>query len=131
MKFLEIVKYGQVGIAVYLFDYFVFFILLSISFELYLLANIAGRISGALLGFFLHRKWTFKSDNYLLNRNSQFLIYTILLGFNLIFSSVLLYLAERNIHFLDIRYSRIIIDFIIISSSFLISKLFIFRALSN
>lgn len=126
---LEIQKYGLVGIVVYSFDYSIYFFIVSISYEHYLLANILGKVSGALLGFYLHRKWTFKKGNYRFNSHSQFIKYIVLFGFNIVFSSILLFVAESYSYILDIRISRILIDVLIITTAFLVSKLLIFKTL--
>lgn len=118
-------RYILVGGVVYVFDFLIFSSFVFINTDLYLIGNIVARISGALLGFFLHRNWTFRAE-YKHNKKNQLVMYISLLSVNIISSSILLFILVDLI-LLGELYARIITDTVIIAFTFIISKLFIFK----
>jgi len=117
-------RYVLVGGVVYVFDFLVFSIFVLINNELYAAGNVISRVLGALLGFFLHRSWTFKTK-YRHSKDRQLLMYIFLLSVNILVSTLLLYILV-DLMLLNEFHARIIIDSIIIIFTFAVSKLFIF-----
>lgn len=121
----QIARYGLVGLMVLALDYAVFAVLLSWLPEQHLAANIAGKITGATAGFILHKFVTFKGRQAD-RAGQQMLSYLILLGFNLLLSSGLLWLLV-DIVALNAYWARLCVDGIVIATSFLGSKYWVYR----
>lgn len=119
-------RYLASGGVVYLADLGVYLLLISVSGTLFIYANIAGKLCGAALGFFLHRKWTFKSEAHEYSSLKQSLMYGLLLAVNIIISSSALFFLVDALSF-DSRLSRIFTDVLVILISYLVSKLVIFK----
>lgn len=122
-------RYILVGGIIYAFDFLIFSIFVLIDSDLYVIGNIVARILGALLGFFLHRNWTFKTEYKLTKKNQLFMYLLLLLG-NIFASSFLLFILV-DLLLINELYARIITDAIIIIFTFLISKFFIFMGVKN
>ncbi len=122
----QVMRYGLVGLLVLALDYAVFAGLLSLLPGQHLAANIAGKIVGAAAGFVLHKYVTFagaQADG----TGKQALSYAVLLGFNLMLSSVLLWLLVDRLA-LNAYGARLFVDAIVIGVSFLGAKLWVYRA---
>lgn len=122
----QVVRYGLVGLLVLALDYAVFAGLLSLLPGQHLAANIAGKIVGAAAGFVLHKYVTFagaQADG----TGRQALSYAVLLGFNLMLSSVLLWLLVDRLES-NAYGARLFVDIVVIGVSFLGAKLWVYRA---
>lgn len=121
----QAVRYGLVGAIIVALDYLVFYAMLFLAPSAYLVANLAGKVAGALLGFFLHRHFTFAWQQ----RDEaprQFISYSILLTGNLIMSSALLWLMIENLH-INAFFARLATDGVVITTSFVLSRLWVYR----
>jgi putative flippase GtrA len=122
----QVVRYGLVGLLVLALDYAVFAGFLALLPGQHLAANIAGKLAGACVGFVLHKYVTFAGDQA--DRTGrQALSYTLLLGFNLLLSSTLLWLLVDRLTF-NAYGARLFVDAVVISVSFLGSKLWVYKA---
>jgi putative flippase GtrA len=122
----QVARYGLVGLLVLAIDYAIFAALLLALPGQHLGANLAGKIAGAAAGFLLHKYVTFAGTQ----RDAagrQALSYALLLGFNLLLSSVLLWLLVDCLH-LNAYWARLFVDGVVIAVSFLGSKLWVYRA---
>jgi putative flippase GtrA len=122
----QIGRFGAVGIFVVALDYAVFASLLWGMPGSHLLANVAGKVAGAISGFILHKNITFAGQQ----RDSagrQALSYTLLFAFNLSMSTGLLWLLVDYFH-LNAYWSRLFVDVLVIISSFTGSRLWVYRA---
>lgn len=122
----QVARYGLVGLLVLALDYAVFAGLLSLLPGQHLAANIAGKLAGAAIGFILHKYVTFagaQADR----TGRQAMSYTLLLGFNLLLSSALLWLLVDRLAF-NAYGARLFVDAVVIGVSFLGSKFWVYRA---
>jgi putative flippase GtrA len=122
----QVVRYGLVGLLVLALDYAVFAGLLSLLPGQHLAANIAGKIVGAAAGFVLHKYVTFagaQADG----TGRQVMSYIMLLTFNLLLSSALLWLLVDRLQ-LNSYGARLFVDVTVIGVSFLGTKLWVYRA---
>lgn len=122
----QVLRYGLVGLLVLTLDYAVFAGLLVLLPGQHLAANIAGKLAGAVIGFILHKYVTFagaQADK----TGRQALSYMVLLGFNLLLSSALLWLLVNRLEF-NAYAARLFVDGIVIGVSFLGAKLWVYRA---
>ena len=87
----QLLRYGLVGGIVYGSDFTAFAVTLWLSGSMYLTANIIGKITGAAVGFVLHRQFTFSWEQKD-GLARQALLYTGLLLANIAGSSMLLWL---------------------------------------
>ncbi len=120
-------RYALVGLIVLGTDFAVYSGLLFLIPGQFLPANVAGKIAGAALGFVLHRHVTFRWAQ----RDGaarQFVSYLAVLGFNLLLSSGLLWLAIERLGANE-YFAKIAVDIIVIGSAFLLSRLWIYRPL--
>ena len=126
---IHFIRYGFVGCFVYFFDFIVYSIIVWIKPEYYQISNVAGRLTGAVLGFIAHKNYTFaelkhsKKDS---KKNIQFVQYLALLCFNILLSANVLYLLIKCIHITPFV-ARVGTDIIVIVFSFLVSKMLIFN----
>ena len=93
----QLLRYGMVGGTVYVSDFAMFAVTLWAVPGAYLLANVAGKSVGALVGFVLHRHFTF-SWEHKDNATRQLVSYLMLFAFNLALSSLLIFLLVSNKH---------------------------------
>jgi len=120
----QAIRYLIVGGLVFAFDFGVFTGLVLINAHWLFAANIAGKIAGALLGFFLHRHFTFSWQK----RQSglrQFLSYGAVLLLNLIISSGLVYLFVISMN-IEAVIGRLLSDIITIFLAFILSRNLVF-----
>ena len=122
----QVIRYGLVGLLVLALDYAVFAGLLALLPGQHLMANIAGKLAGAAVGFILHKYVTFAGDQAD-GAGRQAFAYVLLLGFNLLLSSALLWLLVDRME-LNTYGARLFVDAVVISVSFLGSKLWVYRA---
>jgi putative flippase GtrA len=122
----QIGRFGLVGIFVVALDYALFASLLWAMPGSHLLANIVGKVAGAILGFILHKYITFVGEQ----RDGtwrQATAYAILFAFNLMMSTGLLWLLVDYLH-LNAYWARLFVDLLVIISSFTGSRLWVYRA---
>ena len=122
----QVARYGLVGLLVLALDYAVFAGLLSLLPGQHLAANIAGKLAGAAIGFVLHKYVTF-AGSQADRTERQALSYALLLGFNLLLSSALLWLLVDRLDF-NAYGARLFVDAVVIGMSFLGSKFWVYRS---
>lgn len=117
----EALRYVIVGGGTYVVDFLVYLLVIGVAPSLYLQGNVAGRIAGAVLGFVLHKYWTFGGD-HVRSAPMQALSYLALLGFNIVFSSALLMGFNAYLPVLGPVFSRVATDVIVIAFTFVCSR---------
>ena len=122
----QVVRYALVGLLVLALDYAVFAGLLSLFPDHHLAANVTGKIVGAAAGFFLHKHVSF-AGTQADGAGRQALSYSLLLGFNLLLSSALLWLLVDRLA-INAYAARLFVDGVVIGVSFLGSKFWVYRA---
>ncbi len=122
----QVVRYGLVGLLVLALDYAVFAGLLSLLPGQHLAANIAGKLAGAAVGFVLHKYVTFAGPQAN-GAGRQVFSYALLLGFNLLLSTAVLWLLVDWL-MLNAYAARLFVDAVVIGVSFLGSKLWVYKA---
>jgi putative flippase GtrA len=122
----QVGRFGLVGIVVVALDYAVFAALLWTAPESHLVANIGGKVAGAISGFVLHRTFTFKGAQRDGARQQAF-SYALLFAFNLCMSTGLLWLLVDFIG-LNTYWSRLFVDGLVVVTSFAGSKLWVYKA---
>ena len=93
----------------------------------FLAANLCGKLTGAALGFVLHRHVTFRWAQ----RDGaarQFAAYLAVLGFNLLLSSALLWAAIRLLG-ANAYLAKLGVDIVVVGTAFLLSRLWVYRPL--
>jgi putative flippase GtrA len=122
----QLVRYGIVGGIVYAADFAAFAMMMVLIPHAYLGANIVGKVAGAVVGFLLHKRFTFSWDQ----RDSatrQAIAYLLLFLCNLAASSLLIWLlvdfARANAFV-----AKISVDGFVIACSFFGSRLWVYRA---
>lgn len=123
--FIQALRYCLVGGIVYLVDIGLFLFLLRYFSDSPYIVNIVAKVGGAITGFLLHRHFTFfgVQKNTLAGQGAR---YSTLLIFNILFANVIMYSAVLWIH-IDVEWAKIASDVIIISLSFLVSRLLVFK----
>lgn len=117
--------YLLVGGMVYLADLLSFTGIVLIWPGQHLVANVAGKLLGALIGFFLHKYITFAGRQ----RDSglhQAIGYVCLLAGNIAMGTILIYMLVDVLELPKIP-ARIAVDSVVIAATFLISRNRIFR----
>lgn len=123
----QAVRYAAVGLVVLAADFAVYSAILFAAPGRFLAANLAGKAVGAGLGFVLHRMVTFRWTQ----RDPaarQLLSYLTVLGFNLLLSSLLLWLAIDRFG-ANPYLAKLAVDIVIVGSAFLLSRLWVYRRL--
>lgn len=117
----EFVRYFVVGGGTYLVDLSVFIVITTLAPSQYFAGNIAGRISGALVGFVMHKYWTFGGRQER-SGATQVISYATLLSINIALSSALLYGLTAIFQQLSPIFCRLMVDVIVIGFTFICSK---------
>lgn len=120
----QLARYAIAGSGVYLSDLVAYCLAILVDPGHYLVANCAGRLTGALVGFIVHRRWTFGGPQKL-GWPSQLLVYLVLLGTNVLTSSFLLWLLVAGFGLAKLP-SRMSVDVLILGSTFLVSRHLVF-----
>ena len=118
-------RYGLVGLVVLAADFGIYSLMLAVFPGEFLAANICGKIAGAALGFVLHRHVTFRWAQ----RDGaarQFAAYLAVLGFNLLLSSALLWVAVELLG-ANAYFAKLGVDVIVVGTAFLLSRLWVYR----
>lgn len=122
----QAVRYGLVGACVFATDLAVYWVVLQAAPPAYLAANAAGKIAGAVLGFALHRRFTFSWRQK--DRGSrQLLSYLCLFMANLALSSSLLSLLVAGFDMQKLV-AKVLVDAVVIAISFVASRHWVYRA---
>lgn len=121
----QVLRYGLVGLLVLALDYAVFAGLLALLPGHHLAANIAGKLAGAAAGFVLHKYVTF-AGNQADGTGRQALSYALLLSFNMLLSTTLLWLLVDSLA-LNAYGARLFVDAVVIGVSFLGARLWVYR----
>lgn len=119
-------RYGLVGLCVFAADVLVYLACLAAAPHAFLLGNACGKATGALLGFVLHKRFTFswrQKDSGL----RQLASYIGLFLSNLALSSGLLWLLVTPIG-LGAVFAKLMVDMIVIAVSFFVSRLWVYRS---
>ncbi len=123
--FHQMLRYGIVGGVVYVSDFATYAAVLWGLPSAYLAANMAGKGVGAVVGFILHKNFTFSWEQKT-GAAYQALAYGLLFGVNIATSSTLLWalvgLAGFNAYLI-----KPIVDLVVIATSFLAGRLWIYR----
>ena len=122
----QIGRFGVVGVFVVALDYAVFASLFWALPGSLLLANFAGKVAGAISGFILHKHITFAGQQRD-HAARQALSYALLFAFNIAMSTGLLWLLVDH-GGLNAYWSRLCVDGLVIVSSFVGQKLWVYRA---
>ena len=122
----QAIRYGAVGVIVVIGDYLVFSAVLFSAPAAYLLANLAGKAAGALLGFVLHRNFTFRGQHRYGPRRQFASWCAVLLG-NMAVSTLLLWLLVEQAG-ANAFLARVAVDALVILTTFVVSRLWVYRA---
>lgn len=118
----EAIRYVIVGGGTYVADFLIYLLVVTLAPTMYLQGNVAGRLTGAVIGFVMHKYWTFGGQH---SRSivTQALSYALLLFLNIGLSSALL--MGFNTYRPDIGpvLARVITDILVIGFTFIFSKL--------
>jgi putative flippase GtrA len=121
----QMMRYGIVGGVVYLSDFAVFAAILWFVPDAYLVANVIGKVTGALVGFVLHRNFTFSWEQK--DKTSrQAASYFLLLATNLIISSLLMWLLVDTMG-ANAFVAKLFVDIVVIATSFVAGRLWVYR----
>lgn len=123
----QALRYAAVGLVVLAADFAVYSTILFAAPGHFVAANLAGKLVGAALGFVLHRvvtfRWTQRDT-----ATRQLLSYFAVLGFNLLLSSLLLWLAIDRFG-ANPYLAKLAVDIVIVGTAFLLSRLWVYRRL--
>jgi putative flippase GtrA len=122
----QLARYAIAGGGVYVADLTAYCLVVLVDPELYLLANCAGRLTGATVGFIAHRRWTFGAARESGWRR-QLLLYAALLATNLLVSSFLLWLLVSGLGLANFP-SRVGVDSLLLALTFLVLRHWVFGA---
>lgn len=120
----QAIVYAMVGGIVYVADYTVYALLISLLPGSLIAANVLGRATGAAVGYLLHGRYTFGEAQ---GTPRQGMRYALLFVFNIIASSALLWLSVDGMG-LNPLIARILVDAVVIVTGFLIARNWVFRA---
>tara|TARA_A100001011_G_C14299501_1_gene840076 strand:+ start:1733 stop:2110 length:378 start_codon:yes stop_codon:yes gene_type:complete len=123
---MQIIRYGITQIGVYSVDFIVFIFFYEFIEIMYVYANTISKIVACLVAFFIHKFYTFKSNENILK---EFIKYFSFLPINILIGTILLGLM-LSIE-TDYRFAKIFSDIIAFFISFLLAKKFIFNSTKN
>ncbi len=117
-------KFFVIGVLSTAVNYGIFFILLQLFHFYYVIAAIAGYVSGLMIGFVLNRSWTFQSLETRVTREA--LLYGGIYFFSLVMSMLFLRLLVSAFGF-DPRFANVCAIGLSTIINFLGCKFFVFR----
>jgi putative flippase GtrA len=119
------IRYLFAGGLVFLIDLLVFVAISHSLPDMVVEANLASKVAGGFFGFFIHNYWTF---SWTKTRPSsfQYFSYAGLLIFNMILSSILVYLLVI-MSGIPAIVGKLISDVAVIITAFLLSRAFVFK----
>lgn len=121
-------RYLIVGGLVYSLDVGLFIVLAAFARSYYLEINVVAKTVSAIVGFVLHKRFTFSwEQRHSIKR--QFVLYVLLFVFNISMSTGLIYLLVGRLS-LPTLPTRIAVDMVVIATAFLVSRYMVFRASS-
>ena len=121
----QMVRYGLVGGVVVASDFAVFTLILLGFPGAHLVANMAGKAAGAMVGFILHKRFTFSWEQKD-GAGRQALSYLAVFLANIASSSLLLWLLV-DVAGLNAFIAKIFVDGVVIATSFIASRLWVYR----
>ncbi len=121
----QMMRYGMVGGVVYISDFAAFAAMFLLFPNAYLHANIVGKVTGAVIGFVLHRHFTF-SWQHKDKAGRQAISYLILFAANVAMSSLLMWLLVDRAG-VDAYLAKLFVDAIVIVTAFSASRLWVYR----
>jgi putative flippase GtrA len=121
----QLMRYGIVGGVVYLSDFAIFAAVLWFMPDAYLVANVIGKMTGALVGFVLHRHFTFSWEQKD-KAGRQAASYMLLLTANLAISSLMMWLLVDSAGG-NVFVAKLVVDIVVIVSSFVAGRLWVYR----
>lgn len=119
-------RFCVVGVVNTTLNYAVFYVLLVFVATPYLLAGVAGSISGAITGFFLNRSWTFRAGHTSIRHGlfRYFFVVCVAIAGH----AVTLYLATEALRLLP-EISQLVAIGVSTLLHFFLSQRFVFRTL--
>lgn len=124
--FREMPRYIFVGIVVWGIELAVFYTLYYMAFFGLILSNVIARSVSSLIGFFLHKNFTFSFDKRI--DVAHVTKYTLLVMFNIPANTGILYILQN---LFNNPLCKPMADIIIVICSFLFTKIFIFSKKHN
>jgi putative flippase GtrA len=121
----QMLRYGVVGLVVLAADFLAYALVVSAIPAAFVPANWLGKLTGAALGFVLHKHATFGYDQRDRTRH-QLAAYAGLFLFNLALSSALLWLLVTQAGW-NAYLAKLLTDIIVIGIAFAASRLWIYR----
>ncbi|EFQ62887.1 MULTISPECIES: GtrA family protein [Pseudomonas] len=121
---MTFVRYGTIQLMAYALDMGTFLLLMTLSQDHPVLANITGKMVAGVFAFFLHRHFTFQSTHA--SGKAQAVRYFSLLALNIPVASALFSLG---LYFINSPAPvKLISDVICVALTYWISKLFVFHS---
>ena len=117
----QLIRFVLVGVLVTIFNYLLFWILLSIGM-VYWLAMVMGYMFGTALGYQINKDWTFQAKG----SNVKILMYFILYLFSLL-TGLTLIMALVEFYAMDPKIANLISIVVTANINFFGSKLGVFR----
>ena len=122
---VQAVRYFAVGIGVVILDFLSFLLFVFFWPQAYVLANIVGKSVGSLVGFFIHKHFTF-AGKQARSTILQLLLYTTLYLANMVLSSFVIYIGVEIIE-LSTVLSKLVADILVTANSFILSRFLVFK----
>ena len=119
----QFVRYLVTGVASFLLEYAIFYLLLKVWAWWYLLANTLAYLLVFGFNFLLNRLWTFQSAGDI---KRQACLYAILLGFNLLMTNLVLYLLTDGAA-IPAQFAKVIVMGCVVMWNFILYKKVIYR----
>ena len=91
----ELVRFGMVSITRTILGIFIIFVPYNLWGANYILCNIASYSIGLIVGFVLHKKWTFRSHR---DWNEEVIPYVVIFGAGFLVNIVLLFLFAEGLN---------------------------------
>jgi len=123
-----LIRYGLVGIVIYAIEYLVYLTLIFGLAVIPVYSNMAAKVVAGLIGYFLHRKFTFQKQSSH-DVHSDLLKYVICLAINIPVAGIVFYSVSLLGYGLNV--TKIIADVICILIAYLQSRYLVFKPAVN
>lgn len=138
-SFLQLIKFGLIGILNTLVDIAVFYVLNTVFGIYYIVANVISFSCGVINSYFFNSRWTFKTENN--NSKKQFFLFVLVNTIALLTTTLSMFLLKNYVFTSDLTLplfgwnivltrdtmSKLISVIVTISTSFIGNKLLVFK----
>ena len=124
-KIIELIKYGFYGVITTVFNLVMFYVIIKLGIN-YICSNVISYFLAVILSYYFNNKYVFINSGKG-NNKIKFLKFTAVRVLSIFVDSALLYVLVSNMK-MNMWWSKIFLTISIIIATYIINKIFVFKA---